>query len=204
MIETIDIDHNHPVEFIRALSEKVPLDTKFLFEVYKRTNKNYASLDIGKIIADISAEEFLDSWDEVKGYLAGLIKMTEANFGSDYEMGIVSRVQGNGHLIYLPCIDFINDPPRYQVKKLIHDLAQLIGPSTLWLYDSGRSLHGYIDTLISPIKNKQYQELLKWYVDIVDVKWVDHSSNKGHSLLRWSAISSHHNTMPKFIEQLRF
>lgn len=204
MPKNTDVDHNHPIAFLRKLAEKLPCDHKFVFEIYKRTNKKYGSYEIGQVAGDLTADELLDSFEELKNFVVGMIQSTELKYGTDYELGIQTKSIGYGHQIYIPCIDLIGQPSKERLSSLLEEASSLIGSENFWIFDSGRSYHVYAETLISPLKNKRFFEILKKYPDVVDLKWVEHSTSKGYGILRWSAISSYHNNLPRLKEKLRF
>lgn len=198
-----NITYDHPILFLRKLSEKIPVDTRFVFEAYKRVNQNYGTLAIGQVVATLSAAEAQDDWLEVSKYVQEMFNSTELNLGKDYEVGINTRVDGFGPYVNIPCIDFIGSPSKERLSTLFEELTKLIGNENFWIYKTDRSLHAYVETLISPLKYKKFLAVLNTYPDIVDTMWVNHAVGKGHGILRWSAISTHHQSLPTFLEKIK-
>lgn len=203
MSKNTTVNEDHPIRFLRKLAEKLPSDLCFVFEAYKRINKNYGTFQVGHLTGDLTTDELSDSIEELDLYVNEMIVNTERLLGNEYEFGIQTRAKGFGAQVFIPCIDLIGRPSKKQITQLLEDATSLLGNETFWVYDSGRSFHIYTETMISPMKNKRFMSLLKNHPSVVDTKWVEHSVSKGYGILRWSAISSHHDTFPKLQEKIR-
>lgn len=196
------IDQHHPAMFLKTLAQSVPPTTRFKFEIYKRINKEHDYGFIDDMAGNLTASELSDSWDAVADYVNAMSNLTQDSYGHDYEYGIQSATEGYGHERYIPMIDFVGRPDKESISHVIESLSKIVGPTPFWLYDSGRSFHAYAEALMSPLKRKRFNEYLAFFPNIVDVKWVEHYNKRGYGILRWSAISSRHVMMPKFVEKI--
>lgn len=120
-----------------------------------------------------------------------------------WELALNSKVlDSRGRAHHVGMIDFVGIPSSV---TLIDKLRYLLGATAareMYLYLSGRSLHGYIAKLMKP---KEWREFLGRLLlinfpneaPVVDSRWVGHRLIGGYSALRWSANSEWHQQMPR-------
>lgn len=121
----------------------------------------------------------------------------------DEELAIHSIIRRSGSKFHLPLIDF------YEVteNELFTALCNLQEDFNydIYLFKSGRSFHGYIDTLFT---NEEWFKflgkllLLNRTSQIVDSLWVGHSLVNGYSSLRLSCNTSLYKSYPIFWQKL--
>jgi hypothetical protein len=186
------INKDHPYFFVEKLKEK----KNIIFQLSKYIYKPDSLFDERECI-DIVSDNFSEN------YIAKLIN----SLNCDQELAIHSKVLVNGRLMHIPMIDFsiedsLTADTIYRLKKLL--------PINIFknmaFYDSGRSLHAYSTTLISP---KQWVEFMgrlllvnKRDLEIIDNRWVGHRLLGGYSSLRWSNNSGQYLCAPRIIKSI--
>jgi acid stress-induced BolA-like protein IbaG/YrbA len=118
-----------------------------------------------------------------------------------------SVVDVRGRTRHIPMIDFIGDAAKFFVDGRSRDIVGHKIYDEMIAYSSGRSLHGYSLTLLSPGEWVAYMARLL-LVDfpgepgLIDHRWIGHRLNGGYSALRWSANSSEYLALPKRFDLL--
>jgi len=124
----------------------------------------------------------------------------------DQDLLIRSDVSDNGNYnwpVVLPLIDFHGELSQWHLEALRSVVPDNL-LEDLYLFNSGRSMHGYILQLIS---FTEWQELmgtllLTEYKDkpkVVDTRWIGHCLRRGYGCLRWSATSEKYLHTPQFL-----
>jgi hypothetical protein len=143
----------------------------------------------------ISADKVQDGW------LSTQLNSLE----SEEELALHSRVNLKGATLHIPMIDFVNIGPWQEIHTRLQHISKRLGRN-LWLYSTGRSLHGYYFVLVDePSWYRFLGELLlcnsrgRSSSEIVDSRWVGHSLVQGFSALRWSQNTSRHSSLPYLV-----
>lgn len=198
----VGFSEDHPSAFLRELSRTLAADVRFTFNTYQRLNTDYGTRFVDEQVGNLTAEELLDNKDELDSYIKEMSRYTHSYYGSKYEYGVLSKVNSFGPNCYLPCIDLIcKTINKDAFDKFLSGANSIVEAKNAYLFYSGNSFHLYFDKLISPLRNKRFQTYLQKHSDIVDIKWVAHSIDKGYGVLRWSAIS-HKSVAPKLVEKI--
>jgi hypothetical protein len=122
-----------------------------------------------------------------------------------WELALNSVVKDvRGRASHIGMIDFIGKPSVDLIFDRVRALMGRNAANKMRLYDSGRSLHGYIPELTGPAQWQKFlgRLLLMNSVDeapIIDARWVGHRIIGGYSALRWSANSPFHAKPPRFL-----
>lgn len=131
-----------------------------------------------------------------------------AGLRNDEELGWHSRVKISGDTYHIPMVDFLGLHVPVDVIKKVAGITKTISSATsrLYLFKSGRSFHGYFDTLLDSKEWDEYLgELLLLNssepkrVQHIDWRWVGHSLKLQTSVLRWSQNSERHDQMPQLV-----
>jgi hypothetical protein len=140
----------------------------------------------------IAADKVEDRW---------LSKQLES-LQREEELALHSRVNYEGATLHIPMIDFANAASCEDIHTRLQHISEELGQN-LWLYSSGRSLHGYYFVLIDERSWQKFLgELLlcnsrsDFPCEIVDSRWVGHSLVHGFSALRWSQNTKRHISSP--------
>src|SRR6185503_17517668 len=119
----------------------------------------------------ISADKVQDGW------LSTELQSLE----SEEELALHSRVNLEGATLHIPMIDFVNVASWQEIHARLQHISERLGRN-LWLYSSGRSLHGYYFVLVDePSWYRFLGELLlcnsrsRFSSEIIDSRWVGHS-----------------------------
>lgn len=132
-----------------------------------------------------------------------------AELPAEWELALNSRVlNARGRAAHIGMIDFVGRPDVSLIQNRVRDFVGAKQAARLVLYDSGRSIHGYILELMSPGNWTRFLgRLLLMNVPgepvLVDTRWIGHRLIAGYAALRWSANSSHHSEVPALIAGLQ-
>jgi hypothetical protein len=125
-----------------------------------------------------------------------------AELGPSEEMAWHSWVECRGVGFHIPMIDFMGRPARPVLCQLGRVLeAEMELRSSLAVFDTGRSFHGYFPDLIPEAAWPKYLgELLILNAHhrppVVDTRWVGHALVRGFTALRWSNNTDRYRAMP--------
>lgn len=181
------ISKEHPFYFVEKLRDKRSIVFQFSKYVYTPD-----SLFDEREYIEITSDTFSEK---------NIIELINS-LNRDQELAIHSKVVVNGKTFHIPMIDFaIQDSLSSDIMYRIKQLLPKNIFANMAFYDSGRSLHAYSTTLISP---KQWIEFMgrlllvnKKNQEIVDSRWVGHRLLGGYSSLRWSNNSGQYLSEPK-------
>jgi len=184
------INKDHPYYFIEKLREKKNVAFQFSKYIYKPD-----SLFDEREYLDIGSNEFSER---------KVIQLIES-LNSDQELAIHSKLSVNGRTLHIPMVDFAMEGPL--TFDTIYRLKQFLPKnviSNMAFYDSGRSLHAYSTTLISPKEWIEFMGRLllvnKIDLEIIDNRWIGHRLLGGYSSLRWSNSSGQYLSEPRIIQ----
>jgi hypothetical protein len=143
----------------------------------------------------ITADQVQDGW----------LSTQLTTLESEEELAFHSRVNLKGTKLHIPMIDFVNVAPWQEIQTRLQHISDKIGRN-IWLYSSGRSLHGYYFVLMDePSWYRFLGELLlcnsrdRFPAELVDSRWVGHSLVHGFSALRWSQNTRRHSSLPYLV-----
>jgi len=146
-------------------------------------------------VCSIRAEELSEEWLEDR----------IGNLGDKQELAVHSRVQVDSKIFHVPMIDFVNANYYDQIQRRIQHINDKLGQE-VWIYSSGRSLHGYYFLLIEEARWLEFLGSLllcnsrgEFPNEIVDSRWVGHSLDHGFSALRWSQNTERHQAAPSLL-----
>jgi hypothetical protein len=184
----------HPLGFVHSLMDKYGDELTLSFsKYYYRPNSVFDERET------FEAPIFDVTTDWLESHVGGL--------RSNWELAMNSLVRDRrGRSLHVGMIDFIGQPSVSLVRSRVHEMIATKEAKDLVLYDSGRSLHGYLLTLMPPAKWREFlgRLLLMNFVDedpLVDSRWVGHRLIGGFSALRWSSNSSVHASDPRILDQ---
>lgn len=124
------------------------------------------------------------------------------------ELAVHSNVYFGNECLCVPLIDFAFNSLNDNTENICKQVQRYFG-EPLYLYNSGRSFHGYILTLIS--RNEWYKFLgflllLNSPNDAfhnIDSRWIGHSLEFGFSALRLSCNSKYYIQKPEFVKMIQ-
>lgn len=128
-----------------------------------------------------------------------------AELRTDEELAFHSTFVFRGRTWHVPMIDFAAEP---QVLLNSIDRLRMYLPrpvyQSLALFSSGRSLHGYATTLLSPKEWLEFKGRLllantRGMSELTDTRWIGHRLLGGFSALRWSWNTAHYVDAPRRI-----
>jgi len=179
------------ISHLKSFRDIEPVNVSFYFTIYKNGNPaNGESLHRKKIIKIFENKE-----ENI--YLPIQISYLEC------ELGVNSLLLINKKKRHFPLIDF--SYPRWDedFENALLELKKKY-PGDIYIFDSGRSFHGYHDIILSESNWKKYLgELLllnkkNLRDDIVDTRWVGHCLKQGYSCLRISHNTKAYLKLPEF------
>lgn len=181
-------EFQYPIDLIEQVINTYGEQTVFEFSVYKYGP--FTGADCRRLI-QVNGSELTGTY----------IEQLEEELPSGFDLAINSRVTVNGNKSYhLPLIDFKGrlDPEKVAIIK--RDL-DAVYTRNLYLFDSGKSFHGYIPALISTEEWVKFMGSLlllnyKHQEPISDARWIGHRLKGGYGCLRWSCVSSHYQAKP--------
>jgi hypothetical protein len=149
------------------------------------------SRNVFSVRADHIGEKWLE--DKIRG------------LSDDQELAVHSRVKVESKVFHVPMIDFVNANYYNQIRERIQHINSKLGQD-IWIYSSGRSLHGYFFLLLEEARWIEFLGGLllcnsrgEFPNEIVDSRWVGHSLDHGFSALRWSQNTERHRTAPSLL-----
>jgi len=137
-----------------------------------------------------------------------------ASLKNEQDLAVHSKIRIGENVFHIPMIDFLN------INNLDLSIQELLTRSSennkdlfekilqkLFIYSSGRSLHGYSYILLNEEKwHKYLGDLLllnsSSLKGIIDSRWVGHSLVNGYSALRWSLNSESYKSVPSRISDI--
>ena len=187
--------NSHPIIFLEDLIGKYNAKTIFLFSKYI-----YAP----QTREDIRQNFTVKSSEINKEWVLNQLK----NLKPNENISLNSKVLLDGLEMHIPMIDF--DTNNIEEINVIVKTLSKEQKCDIYIFNSGRSFHGYFLTLIN-------QE--DWYkfmgnillcnqknskIDIVDQRWVGHRLIAGYGTLRWSMNGEHYLQMPKLEKKISY
>lgn len=199
-------EKNHPYFYIlRNILEK---NTQRTFE-YSFTFSKY--IYIPNQVSD--EREFIEVTETE--FYAGKVEYLISTLNTNQELAFHSSVKkiytnSNIKTSHIPMVDFSITPENFDLG-VYTQLNQYMTKKTKnpILFNTGRSLHGYCDTLLS---TKEWYELMGrlLLVDkidriepIIDTRWIGHRIIAGYSALRWSNNSGKYLSSPYLYENIK-
>lgn len=188
------IPDNHPYWHLRAVVERSVAVKAVPFSYYAYTPQTVEDQRTSFIM---SAEQFLDS-SEVFRAMEGAGHGRELAVHSDLLMD-------DGRRLHLVMVD-MSTSAQAHLEKLRSFLGDNFFQRISW-YASGRSFHGYGETLLERDEWVQFMGLLLLanqprLEPTVDPRWIGHRLLAGYASLRWTRNTSHYLTLPREIEVL--
>jgi hypothetical protein len=179
----------HPLQVIREIMTQYGDHILFEFSRYRYTP---LALDEERSLFQIPAVKMSERTLEDA--------LTELN--RDEDLSIHSRVfLENGLYRHIPMIDFRGSITKEKCETMIGVLGK-DEYSPIWLYDSGKSYHGYICCLIDENQWRRFMGTLLLLnlpnkEEIVDWRWVGHRLRAGYGALRWSCNANSYSIVPR-------
>lgn len=114
-----------------------------------------------------------------------------------------SIVMNNGSMMHIPMID-MHTGSKAHLEKVNSILPNFLTNEIKW-YSSGRSFHGYGQTLID---QEEWVELMgrlllcnqKHMTPTVDPRWIGHRLIAGYASLRWTRNGEHYLAIPSQLQ----
>lgn len=179
---------SHPIGFLK---EALPKSKQIILE-FSRYRYKPQSLFDDRSIFSLNYIELTDDW----------LSKTFDSLLPDEELAIHSAIKVDGKRYHIPMIDFCCTPKQLEeAKRIVSKLLPNNISSTLNFYDSGRSMHAYAASLLSPKEWIKFNgRLLLCNLPnkepIVDSRWIGHRIIAGYSSLRISCNTPTYKKMP--------
>lgn len=127
------------------------------------------------------------------------------NLPINRELAIHSKVVKNKSEYHIPFIDF-EAPIGVNLFDSLNELQKMFNDD-IYIFESGRSYHGYFDALYSKRKWERFLGTLLLLnktneIRIIDSRWIGHSLRQGFSSLRLSCNTSAYKNFPRFIYKI--
>lgn len=186
------IPDTHPYWHLRAIVERSAEVAAVPFSYYSYTPQTVEDRRSSFIM---SVEQFLD---EAEVYRA------MENAGKERELAVHSDLlMRDGRRLHLVMVD-MSTSARAHLEKLRGFLGNNFFQRISW-YASGRSFHGYGESLLEQDEWVQFMGLLLLanqprFEPTVDPRWIGHRLLAGYASLRWTCNTSHYLTLPRSIE----
>lgn len=198
----MNLELNHPYYYIidNFLNKSDRRKSKYVFKFSKYIYIPNQVSDERECI-DITEEEFIKE-NVIKCLINSLNDEQELAFHS--EVKIIST-KGKVEYKHIPMIDFYINPQNFKYDLHYLHLNHLLTGKTKnpILFETGRSLHGYGNRLLSLTEWHEFMGRLL-LVDqinrekpIIDTRWVGHRIIGGYSALRWSNNSGKYLSLPR-------
>lgn len=179
----------HPVWQLRS---ELFLGSPSLVVEFSRYVYRTYGLTESRDVFHVPSEEITDSWFSER----------VADLNPDQEMAVHSRIMLADRVFHIPMIDFVNAVKMDEIQRRMRHINKWIGKE-IWIYKSGRSLHGYYFTLVDETVWKKFLGKLllcnsrgEFPNEIIDSRWIGHSLDHGFSALRWSQNTERHQSPP--------
>jgi hypothetical protein len=180
---------SHPIRLVYDLILLRGESLRFSFSRYLyRPNSIFDEREVFQV----AGGELSDDW------LADQLRQLKP----EWELALNSVVtDSRGRRMHIGMIDFMPGADAVVARRLIQRYIGDDASLQTHLFNSGRSLHGYVMRLIKPGDFGEYlgRLLLMNQVGdspIVDARWVGHRLMGGYCALRWSSNSRRHSDLP--------
>jgi hypothetical protein len=181
----------HPILLLKEIVSCRAADVIFTYSRYEVAEPGHQAS------ARRSAVLRVDSRDITPDWLADRF----GELAPNEEMAWHSFVECGGVGFHIPMIDFVNKPA--QALRVGHILAADLGLSErFFIFETGRSLHGYFADLISEQAWPKYLGRLLVINEqdrpaVIDARWVGHALWRGFAALRWSHNTDRYLALPR-------
>ena len=131
------------------------------------------------------------------------LRLQFSSLNEGQELALHSRVYNGSKIYHIPMIDFINTDSEEEAVSKVEHISRTLR-SDIYIFKSGKSLHGYFFCLID--ENQWYKYLgslllcnppPKLGEEIIDARWIGHSLEHGFSALRWSHNTEIYQSVPQ-------
>jgi len=180
---------NHPLQVIKKIIKQYGMGIVFEFSKYKYTP---LSLDEQRISFRMPAANINEQ----------TLEYTFSELGRDEDLSLHSRVLfENGFYRHIPMIDFRGSVTKGRCEIIMKVLGE-DKYKQIWLYESGKSYHGYICSLIDENEWRWFMGTLLLLnfpgkEEIIDWRWVGHRLRGGYGALRWSCNANSYLRLPR-------
>lgn len=124
------------------------------------------------------------------------------NLSNNKELALHSKVKVKDNELHIPMIDFATEVINNELYEKVSIIAESFN-AKFKLFKSGRSYHGYFNTLITKndwikylgallLLNKPYDPF-----EYIDSRWIGHALEHGYSALRVSYNSNFYKQIPE-------
>lgn len=164
----------------------------FSYSVYENGESGYGDTKLRETKKVSEIEAFFDSL---------LLRMNDLPVNK--ELAIHSKVVGEKRS-HIPFIDFICSPDNPDLILSLLELQKTYNYD-IYLFKSGRSVHGYLDTMLTERGWEKFLGsllLLNHETPITDSRWIGHSLKQGFSSLRLSCNTNRYLSSPQFWQKL--
>lgn len=186
------VRRDHPFWHLKArlLNAQPELVLEYSTYVYREYG-----ITESRLLLNIEAKRLSEKWleEQISGLRDG------------QELAIHSRVRFGSKTFHVPMIDFVNTTSSEQISKRVKRITEDL-KEDIWIFNSGRSLHGYFFLLVEEDAWLSFLGRLllcnsrgEFPDEIVDSRWIGHSLEHGFSALRWSQNTRRHPTTPSLL-----
>jgi hypothetical protein len=189
------IPKNHPYWHVRAVVEATPDVAAVPVSYYTYSPQTVADTRTHKLLSveDFFSEEFMTE------------AMEQAPAGQEMAVHSDLRLSSDKQL-HLVMVD-MSTSSKAHLEKLRSFLGDNLFQRITW-FSSGRSFHGYGETLLEQEDWVKFMGLLLLanqprLEPTVDPRWIGHRLLAGYSSLRWTCNTPYYISLPKSIETAR-
>lgn len=84
--------------------------------------------------------------------------------------------------VWLACFDGFGQPDGRHFQALLDDLSKMFPGKKLYVYNTGSSYHGYVNTVLDRMAHYEMHDMMVQHPKVVDQKWLSLGGG-----LRWTA-----------------
>jgi len=183
---------SHPLAVVQKIKE-MHSDADLIFE-YSIYTPGPPGITLSRRIKQVNGDDVCQSW----------LQNELDNLSNGEELAWHSKVLCSGKTFHIPMADFMGQLDHNSIARISALLHAFDGK--LFVYDSGRSLHVYVGSLIDANEWHSYLGTVLLLnpsgtsvEHIVDCRWVGHSLENGFSALRWSLNTERYTKLPSLI-----
>lgn len=140
-----------------------------------------------------------------KDLCKGWLEATLDSLKPSEELALHSDVQVGRQRLHIPMVDFRSRSRAPEIERQILSFLSEDLPTELYIFDSGRSFHGYGSNLLQPDQWASFMGLLlllnpRDEMGCIDSRWVGHRLVDGYATLRWSCNTDDYQYLPRLVD----
>jgi len=182
----------HPLLVTEKLVDDFGEEIVFRFSQYASASQ--VNVDGGEILS-------VDGKNLCRGWLEAALTSLKPT----QELALHSEVLIGGKPFHIPMIDFRSKVREPELEREILNLLAGNSQNELYIFDSGKSFHGYCAYLLQPDQWRVFMGQLlllnpRDKVGCIDARWVGHRLVDNYATLRWSCNTDDYQYLPRLVD----